>query len=163
MDDRSLPLLERFLDNTSTTSSGTISGRSRELVNRYLRERLEILFHASGPEILGEDNKYPYASSSVLNFGVGNLAGKEVSSVNTFRLAACIRRAILRFEPRINTTGLRVYFANINGGHGTSLNFVIEGEVSYLQERFAFSLSSHWNTESGEVNIIPFYPGLVYG
>jgi len=160
---RSLPLLERFLVTPPDATCGNLSGKNSRYVIDYLRGRLEILFQASGMDILEHLKKYPYASCSVLNYGVGNLAGKEISGINTLRLAGRIRQAIIRFEPRINATRLRVYFVNVKGGDGTTLHFIIESEVHYQQETFAFSLDSYWNTDSGEVQIIPFYSGIAYG
>ncbi|HCJ98487.1 MAG TPA: hypothetical protein DHV72_00450 [Serratia grimesii] len=160
---RSLPLLERFAAKTPINPTEYNSNKINRQISDYLRSRLAILFNASGVEALERTDKYPFAASSVLNFGVGNLAGREVSGIDQRRLANRIRQAILRFEPRINQAGLAVRFAQVDGGCGTSLNFIIEGEVDYLHERFAFSLNSLWNTDSGEVQVTPFYVGTAYG
>lgn len=160
---RPLPLLERFPTETAMPSTEKFRSGLNRQVSDYLRSRLAILFNASGVEALERTNKYPFAASSVLNFGVGNLAGKEVSGIDRRRLANRIRQAILRFEPRINQVGLAVRFTQVDGQGGTSLNFIIEGEVDYLRERFAFSLNSLWNTDSGEVQVTPFYVGTAYG
>lgn len=160
---RSLPLLERFKDETSLLLKDVSRGRLNSQVSDYLRSRLAILFNASGSSVLEPLGEYPYAASSVLNFGVGNLAGREVSGIDRHRLVKRIRQAILRFEPRINPAGLVVRFAQVDDSCGTSLNFIIEGEVDYLRERFAFSLNSLWNTDSGEVQVTPFYVGTAYG
>ncbi|QBC03357.1 type VI secretion system baseplate subunit TssE [Enterobacter cloacae] len=163
IEERSLPLLERFTAQVPINPTEYSGGRLNRLVSDYLRSRLAILFNASGVEALERKDKYPFAASSVLNFGVGNLAGREVSGIDRRRLANRIRLAILRFEPRINQAGLSVRFTQVDDQGGTSLNFIIEGEVDYLRERFAFSLNSLWNTDSGEVQVTPFYVGTAYG
>ncbi len=160
---RPLPLLERFLAETSMPLANKCRSGLNRQVSDYLRSRLTILFNASGVDALDRTDKYPLTAASVVNFGVGNLAGREVSGIDRRRLVKRIRQAILRFEPRINPAGLAVRFAEVDGGYGTSLNFIIEGEVDYLCDRFAFSLNSLWNTDSGEVQVTPFYVGAAYG
>lgn len=159
----SLPLLERFILPVPFTRDNKQTGRINRQVTEYLRGRLAILFNASGNSVLEQHKAHPYAADSVLNFGVVNLAGTVVSGIDTLKLAKRIRRAILRFEPRINSDGLIVSFTQTDSCSGTSLNFTIEGEVDYQHEKFAFSLNSHWNTDSGEVQVLPFYPGTVNG
>lgn len=159
----SLPLLERFNTPDSHCLTDVNNRRLSFDVANYLRDRFAILFNSSGLDVLGRTNKYPYASASVVNFGVDNLAGTTMSGIDTLRLARRIRLSILRFEPRINQQGLVVRFSQIDHRSGTSLNFIIEGEVDYRHERFAFSLNSRWNTDSGEVQVTPFYMGAVYG
>jgi len=163
IDKRTLPLLERFVGETLVCPTETSRGRLNRQVFDYLRSRLAILFNSSGLDALERSGKYPFAAASVVNFGVGNLAGQEVSGIDRRRLANRIRQAILRFEPRINQAGLVVRFTQFDGHGGTLLNFIIEGEVDYQHERFAFSLNSLWNTDSGEVQVMPFYVGVAYG
>jgi type VI secretion system protein ImpF len=160
---RPLPLLERFSTEISRPLAEKFRGGLNRQVSDYLRSRLEILFNASGLDTLERSGKYPYAAASVVNFGVGNLAGQEVSGIDSRRVATRIRQAIFRFEPRINQARLVVRFSQFEGYGGTLLNFIIEGEVDYFRERFAFSLNSLWNTDSGEVQVTPFYVGTVHG
>ncbi len=163
VENRSLPLLERFAAEMPINPTEYKGDRLNRQISDYLRSRLTILFNASGVDALVRTDKYPSAASSVLNFGVGNLAGREVSGIDRHRLVKRIRQAILRFEPRINPAGLVVRFVQVDDSCGTSLNFIIEGEVDYLRDRFAFSLNSLWNTDSGEVQVTPFYVGTAYG
>ncbi len=160
---RTLPLLERFIPEAPIRLDGRPSESVKRQISDYLCSRLSILFNASGNEALEQQKVYPYAASSVLNFGVVNLAGTTVSGIDTLKLSRRIRNAILRFEPRIDAGSLQVSFARKEDDTGALLNFIIEGDVSYQSESFAFSLNSRWNTDNGEVQVLPFYSGTAYG
>ncbi|NJQ21796.1 hypothetical protein HCO69_19490 [Pantoea sp. LS15] len=160
---RALPLLERFIPDAPIRLDTRLSESAKRQITDYLCGRLSILFNASGNEDLVQQKAYPYTASSVLNFGVVNLAGMTVSGIDTLKLSRRIRDAILRFEPRIDGYSLQVSFARKEDDTGTLLNFIIEGTVSYQWERFSFSLNSRWNTDSGEVQVLPFYSGTAYG
>lgn len=136
--------------------------RDTGFINKYVGEQLAILFNASGNETF-EQHNYPFVNASVLNFGVGNLAGKMISSIDTHVLSRQIRTAILRYEPRILPATLRVTFISIDKYSKTSLNFMIEGEIGWQKSYISFSLSTHWNTDSGEVLVQPLNSGIAHG
>ncbi len=72
---------------------------------------------------------YPQVQTSVLNYGVPDLAGKTVTHRAIMHRAREIRNAILNFEPRLDEASL-VVEASDNIERQNSITFVIRGDVT---------------------------------
>jgi type VI secretion system protein ImpF len=103
-------LLDRLIDDEpgkhrESQDKRVISMRRlRQLVLRDLTWLLNTT-HLAATEDL-ED--YPAVSHSVLNYGVSELSGRLVSSMDQNQLEHALRQAILDFEPRILPNSLRI-------------------------------------------------------
>lgn len=71
---------------------------------------------------------YPQVQSSVLNYGVPDLAGKSLDSRLVMQRARDIRQAIRRFEPRIDEETLRVEPSK-SIERDNAITFLITGDV----------------------------------
>ncbi len=158
------PLLERLLRSANPgdqmTRRRASAGAQEEL--EHLCRDLTLLFNATGLGAICPLGSQPHVTRSVLNYGLGNLAGVVLSSIDTQKLESRIREIVLNFEPRILRYSIEVQLLPMTPG-SASLNFLIEGEIRGLDALHAFHLESAWNTESGEVRVQPYARPSVHG
>ena len=103
-------LLDRLIDDDpgkrrESHDKRVISmSRLRKSVLRDLAWLLNTTHLASSEEL----DDYPSVAHSVLNYGVSELAGQLVSSLDAGQMEQALRQAIIDFEPRILPQSLRV-------------------------------------------------------
>jgi type VI secretion system protein ImpF len=100
---------------------------------------------------------YPLAARSVLNFGLPDLSGRTLSSIDIPELEAELRQAILEFEPRLLPESLRVA---VHGNHDNqqsvgpnSLQFTIEAKLIAHPLPLAMWLRTEIDLETGDVSV----------
>ncbi|KIH85990.1 type VI secretion system baseplate subunit TssE [Pseudomonas batumici] len=158
------PLLERLMRPASPGEGMTrrqAGGGSQQELEHLCRD-LTLLFNATGLGAVCPLGRQPHVTRSVLNYGLGNLAGVVLSSIDTQKLENRIREIVLDFEPRILRYSVEVQLLPATPG-SASLNFLIEGEIRGLDALHAFRLESAWNTESGEVRVRPYVRPRAHG
>lgn len=97
---------------------------------------------------------HSFAEASVVNYGLHDLTGRPCSSLDRSALALEIERAIVRFEPRIAASTLRVTPIDPDGvAGGTSVAFFVEGDLwaQPYPERLYFR--TELDLESGQARI----------
>ena len=102
---------------------------------------------------------HPFAAASVLNYGLRDVTGQALSSLNVAELAREIERAVIRFEPRIAAASLRVAPLAADGvAARTSVAFLVEGDLwaQPFPERLYFR--TELDLESGQVQIFDGMP-----
>jgi len=125
-------LLDRLTDDEPDKREE--SREKRVLSPRQLRQSvirdLEWLLNASDLATVEDLSNHPHVADSVLNFGVPDLAGRNVSGLEIAALESTLRRAILRFEPRIlrNSLKIRAVIDDTQMSHN-AIRFDIEGEL----------------------------------
>jgi type VI secretion system protein ImpF len=125
-------LLDRLTDDEPGKQRETREKRvlsPRQLKQSVIRD-LEWLLNAADLASVQDLSAYPHAVDSVINYGLPDLAGKNVSGLEIGALERTLRRAILRFEPRIlrNSLRIRVIVDEQHMSHN-ALRFDIEGEL----------------------------------
>jgi type VI secretion system protein ImpF len=125
-------LLDRLTDENPEVKA---EGREQRVVSlrRYrhavLRD-LAMLFNSRAHPTGSEIYEYPEAASSVLNYGIPDLAGASVPSAHPAEFPARVKRAILGFEPRISGNALSVRIISPSASeHVGVIQFEIEGEL----------------------------------
>lgn len=116
---------------------------------------LALLFSSTGLSSTRSLPPQSLVARSVLNYGLGNMAGVLVSNVDLKQLELRIRTLIQNFEPRIAIPGLTVQLLS-GSGHHSRLEFLLTGEIHPRDSHGAFRLRSSWNTETGEVSVQPY-------
>ncbi|WP_277187839.1 type VI secretion system baseplate subunit TssE [Caballeronia sp. BR00000012568055] len=101
---RLLPsLLDRLTDEHPQRASEPLDARfmsGDDLRASVLRE-LRWIFNSVGQASGIDAKRHPHVSDSVLNYGLPSIVGHYAASVDFDRLQSAMRRAIVRFEPRI--------------------------------------------------------------
>jgi type VI secretion system protein ImpF len=101
----------------------------RQLRENVLRDLADLLNSSrlSNQERLRE---FPYASRSVLNYGLPDLTGKSQSGLDEQDIANAIASAIRNFEPRILPGSLRVRpWRHSAPDRGNTMVFLVEGDL----------------------------------
>ena len=125
----------------------------RDCVKRDLDWLLNSHHYAPQEEL----ESYPEVFSSVINFGLPDLAGKTASGIDVHELEKLLRTAILRFEPRIIRRTLKVRFmADESMLDHNALTFEIEGELWSEPVPVHLHLRTQLELEDGEVMVQEF-------
>lgn len=133
----SVPLLERFNESAL-----------RATVRRELAWLLNTTNFACGVDL--ED--YPHVRTSVLNYGVPDLAGKALNMHAVLRRAREIRAAIQAFEPRIDPQSLAVELSEKVERENT-ITFVIHADVRNAVRAIPVKLRTDVEADSAAVTV----------
>lgn len=95
---------------------------------------------------------YPQVQTSVLNYGVPDMAGKPLTHRAVMQRAKEIRSAILNFEPRIGAQALRVEPTG-SVERENSITFVIRGDVTSAVNAMPIQLKTDIETDSAAVTV----------
>lgn len=103
----------------------------------------------------GALDAYPRAEASVLNYGLRDVTGRALSSLDVAALARGIERALVRFEPRLARRTLRVAPLASDGAAGrTSVTFLVEGDLWAHPHPERLYFKTELDLESGQVRVI---------
>jgi type VI secretion system lysozyme-related protein len=98
---------------------------------------------------------YPEVQSSVLNFGIPDLAGLVLSGVDTEALERKIRAALIRFEPRLKADSLQVIVRrDKNRMNAHALVFDIDAEMWAQPIPLNLYLKTEVDLESGAFKVL---------
>jgi type VI secretion system protein ImpF len=94
--------------------------------------------------------RYPHVADSVLNFGIPPVAGRYLSEVRWDDIEKNIRKAVLRFEPRIIPDSLSVVPPVDIGKQrtGNTLRFLIQGMIHMDPHPLEFVMQSYLDLET---------------
>lgn len=103
-------LLDRLTDHDPEQK---IESRDRRVLSMqrlrdFVRRDLSWLLNTGRLESVIDLELYPEVAESVLNYGIPDLCGINVSGADTQAIEKEIRKAIIRFEPRLLKHSLRV-------------------------------------------------------
>ncbi|NLR72740.1 type VI secretion system baseplate subunit TssE [Novosphingobium sp. ERN07] len=133
----SVPAVERF---NETALRATV------------RRELAWLLNTTNLESSVDLTNYPQVRTSVLNYGVSDLAGKSLSSRAILRRAREIRDAVQAFEPRIDPVSLNVELSG-KVERENSLTFLIEADVRSALRAIPIKLRTDVEADSSAVTV----------
>jgi type VI secretion system protein ImpF len=106
---------------------------------------------------------FPLAAKSVLNFGMPDLAGRTLSSIDVSSLEAELKQAIIDFEPRLLPDSVQVSVQSKNAGrHGAhadhdettnSMQFIVQALLQAYPSPLGLWLRTAIDLETGDVSI----------
>lgn len=152
MNDRACTLFERLGMGFHTDVASNIFSSRDTLLSR-LRSDLSMLLNTSGLAGGLELGSTPYVASSVINYGIGNIAGQTLSGLAPQTLERRIRQAIFTYEPRITRHSLQVSWIANSSEPMADLQFLIQGQLRSGMQVYPFKFRSLWNIQSGAVHI----------
>ncbi|MBP0593958.1 type VI secretion system baseplate subunit TssE [Paraburkholderia sp. LEh10] len=151
-------LLDRLTDHEPELKQEARERRvlSMRALRQSVQRDLAWLLNANGLASVQDLSGYPYVSTSVLNFGFPDIAGKTASSMDTAKLEKYVRDAIWAFEPRILRETVRVTAvqAEETTARHNTVSFLIEGDLwaQPYPERLYFR--TELDLEAGEIRVI---------
>lgn len=97
---------------------------------------------------------YPNVASSVINFGMPDMTGRTVSSLNSGELERYIKKAILSFEPRLIRHTVKVnLFTEESKMDNNAIIFKIEADLWMDPEPLHLQLKTQIDLENGYVDV----------
>jgi type VI secretion system protein ImpF len=133
----SVPRLERFNESA---------------LRATIRRELAWLLNTTNLESLVDLEPYPEVRSSVLNFGLSDLAGKALTRRSVLQRAREIRRAVRIFEPRIEEKSLSVD-ADESDPRPNHVTFVIQGDITGAASSMPVKFRTDVDLETAAVDV----------
>lgn len=133
----SVPRLERFNESA---------------LRATIRRELAWLLNTTNLESLVDLEPYPQVRSSVLNFGLSDLAGKALTRRSVLQRAREIRRAVRIFEPRIDEKSLSVD-ADESDSRPNHVTFVIQGDIAGAVSAMPVKFRTDVDLETAAVDV----------
>lgn len=150
-------LLDRLTDHEPQRH---VEGRGERAISvRQLREcvlrDLGWLLNTSNHDSVQDLSAYPEAARSVLNYGIRDLTGFTIGSVDALDVERLVRQAVLQFEPRLlpHTVRVRV-IKDTEVMNQNSLTFFIEGQLWAQPLPLQLFLKTEIDLEIGSVSVV---------
>lgn len=151
-------LFDRLRDDAPTRKTETYenytvsSERLREIVQRDLM----YLLNTTNLEDEIDLRLYPQVAASVVNYGVPPIAGQYMHEHKWIDIEKAIRRAILRFEPRLEASSLGVapLMKDESKSNYNVLLFEIRGRILTEPYPTSFVVQSAFDLETNRISII---------
>ncbi len=150
-------LLDRLTDDAPDNPQ---EAREARLINiRKLRSAvfrdLAWLLNAARPSEDIDAVRYPYAHTSVVNYGLPPLSGTTASTLDASNLELRIRQAIQAFEPRIIPSTLKVeaLMSDIGLDHHNQIQIVIRGKLWAQPIPLEIMLRTAMDLETAQVTV----------
>jgi type VI secretion system protein ImpF len=97
---------------------------------------------------------YPLVQSSILNYGIMDLTGQQLSSIKPEKLEKSVRDALLRYEPRLLPGSIAVSIQLGKNPFGAAALVVeIKAELHSEPLPVALHLRTEIDVETGRVNV----------
>ncbi len=144
--------LEQKRDTLRYFSIPQISRFNEAGLRATVRRELAWLLNTTNLDAVIDLDAYPHVQTSVLNYGVPDLAGKSVSHRLVLQRARDIRRAIKAFEPRIDETTLEVEVSD-KIERENAITFVIRGDVRSAVRAIPITLKTDVEADSSAVTV----------
>jgi type VI secretion system protein ImpF len=123
--------------------------RLRESVSRDLGWLFNAI-HLKGAEL----DDFPEVQRSTLNYGLPDLAGRTVSSIDIDEMERALRRVIWDFEPRLIQSSVKVRVGrNVNQMAHNSLCFTIEAQLWSQPVPLSVLLRTEFDLEDGSARV----------
>lgn len=144
-------ILDRLTGDGGAASSAIRRGglmNLEDLRASVIRD-LEWLLNSESMTSMVDLEPYPYVQSSVLNYGMPDLAGATISTVRLEDLRAEVKRVIEDFEPRIEKKSLEVHLVAHESGGFNRIAFEIHAEVLAEPLPIPLLLRTDFSLETG--------------
>jgi type VI secretion system protein ImpF len=97
---------------------------------------------------------YPEVAESTVNFGIPDLAGRTASSFDANAVAQQLKRAILRFEPRLLKKSVKVRLVVDPDSHSpNAVSFAVEAELWSQPLPLKLYFRTDLDLEDGEARV----------
>ena len=150
-------LIDRLIDDEPGKSTESVE--RRVLTFARLRESvlrdLNWLFNASRSLSEEEQEQYPFAAASVVNYGLPAFSGQTASGLDMAMMEKELRDAIIDFEPRLLADSVRIRARQLAAGDNqhNRLSFDIECKIWAQPAPLALLLHSDVDLESGQNSV----------
>lgn len=149
-------LIDRLRDNEPDSKVESRAQRVLSItrLRRSVQRDLGWLLNCGNLEITEDLSAVPEVAKSVLNFGVPDLTGSTIKSVDIPLLERELRTAILNFEPRLLADTLKVSVdVDQSNMSRNAMKFLIQGQLWAQPLPINLFLSTELDFESGKASV----------
>jgi type VI secretion system protein ImpF len=147
-------LLDRLLDDAPSESARVAKGMSHAQLRACVMRDLTHLFNTINLSGVADLREHPEASRSVVNYGLPDLGGRTLSSIDSSKLELLLRQAIWDFEPRLVRDTVQVRAAPERvGAPYNRLRFGIDALLWAEPLPMPLYLRTEIDLEDGEVRL----------
>jgi type VI secretion system protein ImpF len=149
-------LLDRLTDNNPESQVESRAQRVLSLpqLRKSVIRDLGWLMNTGNLEARQNLDRYPYATHSVVNYGLPDLAGINTGDVDIDAVEQAVKQAIIDFEPRILRNSLMIKLVvDHESMNSNSVVFEIEGELWAQPVPLRVFLKTELDLETGDVQI----------
>lgn len=125
-------LLQRLVDDSPSSKHDTYSPPDSNQMRRIVINEIRLLMEHDNDESNYTLPGYDYVANSVINYGINANYGINSTTLTFEKLANNIRKALLRFEPRLIPEYLNVRLGEIISDSRIDSNGVLNVEISGL-------------------------------
>ncbi|WP_241645351.1 type VI secretion system baseplate subunit TssE [Rosenbergiella metrosideri] len=138
--------LQKLLDDSPLQEE--IFSLDASMIKRFITEDLSQLLNTQPTEIASQLNGGSLIDNSVLNYGLGIVIGDAITSQHYHKVEEAIKRAITRFEPRIDPHTLIVTVLPITTRTQSisQLSLNITAEIRFYPQNLALTLAGTYDT-----------------
>lgn len=150
-------LLDRLTSEQPQRAAGSAEAFAppRSLLRESLLRDLNWLLNCTNLEATHDLAAYPHVRRSVVNFGLGTLAGVSVSALDRVEIESAIREAIVHFEPRMLAESVEVRCVpepSTPSPRG-KLSLEISAQLRSGEAQQTFHFDSEIDLESGHITL----------
>lgn len=117
-----------------------------------IRRELAWLLNTTNLEAVYDLTPYPHVQSSVLNYGLSDLAGKPLTRRAVLNRAREIRKAIRQYEPRLAEETLSVEPAESSDRPNT-VTFIIRADITAAAQAIPVKFRTEMDPETVSVDV----------
>ncbi len=139
-------------DHMPSVSVHNLERFNEQALRATVRREMAWLLNTTRLESAVDLTNYPQVRTSVLNYGVPDLAGKALGSAQVRQRAQEIRTAIRAFEPRIDPTTLEVEISD-QRERSNSLTFVIRADVTSAVRAIPIEFRTDLEVDTASVTV----------
>lgn len=150
-------LLDRLTDDAREQSEESRDKRvlSPARLRECVRRDLAWLLNTTHLAALQDLARHPEIQRSVLNYGMPDLAGRTISSVDARAMERLLGRVISDFEPRLMKSSVKVrVIADAEKMNHNAMCFQIEAELWAQPLPLRLFLRTEIDLETGGVNVV---------
>lgn len=150
-------LLDRLTDREPGVQRESRDRRviTEDLLRRSVLRDLEWLLNTGHLEALEDLTHLDEVAASVLNYGAPDVSGSLIGEEALEALESQIRDAILRFEPRILASSLKVTATHQRGLYSTkAVEFKIDGDLWAQPMPIGLYLSAELDLDTGIYSLL---------
>jgi len=114
---------------------------------------LSWLFNTTNMAAMHDLEPYPEVVRSVLNYGLPDLAGHTISSIDGARLEQVLKQAILDFEPRLIAESVRVRLVTDTEANHNNMSLVVEAQLWSQPLPLNLYLRTEIDLEDGDIRV----------
>ena len=155
-------LLDRLTDDEPENKSEPAArrGLTKVKLRKSVIRDLNWLFNSSNLAAVQDLDDYPEVINSVINYGMPDLTGHTLSSIDVPEIERLLKQVIIEFEPRIirRTLKIRLIVDSDEMSHN-AMTFDIEGELWADPVPLHVYMKTKRDLEIGDIKVYDYSGG----